>query len=124
MKPKLRPCNSCPFRKDTKNFGRSDWLIDVMQALRAGGLTHSCHKTDPNADGYVGHKVGKESICMGAVAMLKAETNNVQDRKFLMLLIQNKADWECVDSGEVFHDSKEFVRHHLKGILTDVEATP
>jgi len=60
----MKPCNTCPFLTDSTNFGCREWVIDVAR-LYVHGKTeaHTCHKTDPNADGYV--KGDGEKKCDG-----------------------------------------------------------
>lgn len=63
----MNPCKTCPFLKESKNYGSVDWLRDVFNLLKEGNLNHSCHTTDPIADGYVG---GEKRFCDG-IKMLK-----------------------------------------------------
>lgn len=57
------PCNDCPFVKDNPKLGSPDWLGDVIRGHRRPGFSHTCHKTDPNADGFTGAK--KTLPCRG-----------------------------------------------------------
>ena len=63
-----KPCNDCPFVKKTPLQGSPEWLKDVLKYHRENQFfTHSCHKTDPNADGYNGAK--KTVGCAGHFEM-------------------------------------------------------
>lgn len=63
----MNPCNDCPFKKPFKENGALDWITDVFNLDRIGGFfQHSCHKTDPRADGFVG---GKKRECVGAATI-------------------------------------------------------
>lgn len=65
---KRKPCNDCPFLKATPLAGSPDWLRDVMEVGRRNPFfTHSCHKTDPQACGYVGKKSRE---CAGHLRMI------------------------------------------------------
>lgn len=65
----MKPCNDCPFLKSSPLQGAPDWLEDVMKHHHADPyFTHSCHKTDPRADGFVGGKKSRE--CAGHLMMI------------------------------------------------------
>lgn len=64
-----KPCSDCPFIKATPLEGSPDWLRDVMEIGRINPFfTHSCHKTDPKADGFSGAK--KQVECAGHISMI------------------------------------------------------
>lgn len=117
---KMKPCNTCPFRKNSPNHGSAEWLIDVMKGLMAKNLEHSCHKTDPNADGYVGHQAGKDSICIGAVAMIKADSNRCYDNRVKRAIFEGRMDWDDVSTEGVFQRCRDFVKHHLRPFEKEV----
>lgn len=65
----MKPCNDCPFMKSSPLAGAPDWLQDVMMMhAKDEFFSHTCHKTDPNADGYVGGKKKRE--CKGHLMMI------------------------------------------------------
>lgn len=68
-------CSTCPFRKKAKIIGARDYLIDVARMLLHKRVNHSCHRTDPEADGYVG---GEKKQCLG---ILKVLDNEIGDKK-------------------------------------------
>jgi len=69
-----KPCSDCPFVVSTPLSGSVEWLEDVFKAtMPEGSMMHSCHKTDPRADGYVR---GKARMCSGYIQMLENELNN------------------------------------------------
>ena len=115
---KIKPCTTCPFRKDKPNWGNLEWLEDVIKGLNLikkdmGGFQHTCHKTDPKADGYLGHKEGKDSICYGMVAMIKNEMNDCPDSRVTMRLVKREIDWEDIDTSGVYENSKQFILAQL-----------
>lgn len=57
------PCNDCPFVKENPKLGSPEWLGDVIMGHRGPGFSHTCHKTDPKADGFVGGKT--KLLCAG-----------------------------------------------------------
>lgn len=67
-------CKTCPFRKKAKIIGSREYLIDVFGLLYHGSLKHSCHRTDPKADGYVG---GETKQCLG---ILKVADNDAGEK--------------------------------------------
>lgn len=58
-----KPCSDCPFVIKNELKGAPDWLADVFygHTLNAS-FRHTCHKTDPDADGYVR---GEAKSCVG-----------------------------------------------------------
>ena len=114
----MKPCRTCPFLENSENYGNSDWFIDVCEQLEKEQLTHSCHRTDPRADGYVNHKDGKDSICWGAVGMLKAEKNSCQDSRVMMMLVEGTIDWGNVETKDCFKSVKSFLKHHSWVLLS------
>lgn len=113
---KTRACNTCPFRKNCKTIGAADWLSDVVRGLIHGNFHHSCHKTDPKADGYVGHKEGKESICMGIVGMMKAFNGSITDSRVVHAIAQKKLTFEDISTKDLFQNPEEMFMHHFKKI--------
>lgn len=57
-----RPCSTCPFRKNAKEVGAGDWLLDVLKMFFNRAAKHTCHKTDPKADLY---RSGNPKACVG-----------------------------------------------------------
>ena len=65
----MKPCGDCPFVKKTPLDGAPDWVTEVINLDRENPyFHHSCHKTDPNADGYKGAK--KKTHCSGHMQMM------------------------------------------------------
>lgn len=65
----MKPCSDCPFKISSPLGGSPDWLKDVMSlSIIDKYFRHTCHKTDPKADGYSGAK--KVTECAGHVQML------------------------------------------------------
>lgn len=65
----MKPCSDCPFKTSSPIVGAPEWLGDVLKYKRADNFfSHTCHKTDPGADGYVGGKKKKE--CAGHLTMM------------------------------------------------------
>ncbi len=55
--------------KSTPLDGSPDWLSDVVKFYRKNKtFNHSCHKTDPKADGFTGAK--KKKDCAGRMTMI------------------------------------------------------
>lgn len=76
----MKPCNTCPFLKNSTNFGCREWLIDVAKlVLMKKTDSHTCHKTDPNADGYV--KGNGKKMCDGIKMIAVNENLNVHIHK-------------------------------------------
>lgn len=63
----MRPCSDCPFMKSSPLDGSPDWLRDVLEHHTQNKFfRHTCHKTDPKADGYVN---GEAKECRGHIQM-------------------------------------------------------
>lgn len=70
----MKTCGDCPFMKSSPLVGSPDWLRDVLEFHTNNKyFEHTCHKTDPNADGYVGGKKKKE--CKGHLLMMMNESD-------------------------------------------------
>jgi hypothetical protein len=80
--------------------------MDVVERLKSGVLSHSCHCADPRADGYVG---ASRSVCYGAVGLMLNSNDFIVPES---LDINTKE----VDSSLCFKSSKDFVLHHLNAI--------
>lgn len=89
------PCNTCPFRRHTENTGVIDWAYDVYRMIRMSKFSHTCHKTDPNADGYVR---GEAQQCAG-IGLVNA--NDACGRHVFK---------------DMFASWREFFEHHLDRI--------
>lgn len=64
----MKPCNDCPFVKKNPLNGSPDWLKDVIRRHKENEFfNHTCHKTDPKADGY--KKAKKVRACHGHLGM-------------------------------------------------------
>jgi hypothetical protein len=75
----MSACSNCPFKKSTALIGSPDWLRDVFDMhTRDKFFHHTCHKTDPKADGYMGAK--KKTECGGHIIMMINEQQNTPGR--------------------------------------------
>lgn len=64
-----KPCSDCPFVKKNPLQGSPAWLKDVVTMHREDPyFHHTCHKTDPKADGFSGAK--KVRSCVGHTTMI------------------------------------------------------
>lgn len=87
----MKTCSDCPFVKSSPLVGSHEWLEDIIKiGARDPYFKHSCHKTDPNADGYVGGKKKRE--CKGHMKMMFNEMDGTpgkggvyDNRKHLIL---------------------------------------
>lgn len=84
-----KPCDTCPFKKGTDNYGAADWFIDVCNGIMRGELNHTCHKSDPKADGYKGAK--EIQHCTGFLGMMK------NSRMMLSSEVKNAIDSGLLD---------------------------
>lgn len=96
-----KPCNDCPFMKSTPLVGAPDWLEDILFALQfKKKFEHSCHKTDPKADGYV---KGQARQCMGHMTMIVNEIEGTPGK------------------GGVYSSLKELIETYLRHWLGDAK---
>ena len=64
------PCDDCPFKRTTPlHSGVYSSLLDYHNNLMNRIMAHTCHKTDPRADGYVESYQNKPQHCFGALVM-------------------------------------------------------
>ena len=84
------PSDDCPFRRDAPaHVGIASAIPGYFNNFQKGDFSHSCHKTDPAAEGYVR---GNETVqhCAGALMFLvradlplqKPCFNALNDKKF------------------------------------------
>lgn len=100
----MKPCTDCPFKVSSSLEGSPEWLKDIVKIRKLGGEeygSHSCHQTDPNADGYKGSKKKRE--CMGYLTM-----------------IMNKYD-ETPGKGGVYDSLDSLIERYLRHWLGDKE---
>src|SRR5262245_42241140 len=65
-----RPCSDCPFRVDTPHHeGIATGLTELYGCMEMGTAAHSCHKTDPAADGFSPSYQGPIQHCAGFMIM-------------------------------------------------------
>lgn len=74
----MKPCNDCPFIVKTPLAGSPDWALDVLLRYKTQslGFKHTCHKTDPVADGFVGGKAVRQ--CAGFARIKTNEAAGIQ----------------------------------------------
>jgi hypothetical protein len=67
----VKPCSTCPFVIGSTNHGSPDWLKDVLGLAIHNKGKHTCHRSDPKADGYI---KGQPIDCSG-FEMLKVNND-------------------------------------------------
>jgi len=78
------PCNDCPFRSDAKfHSGIVKDLPRLAENIKEGNVIHSCHKTDPRADGFTSLNNGKIQHCAGMMIMEMKDKGDVTLPMFL-----------------------------------------
>lgn len=110
-----KPCSTCPFREGTTNYGAIDWLQDVMIGIKSGQMTHTCHKTDPAADGYV--RGDQVQHCSGYLGMLKKSFGDLPIA--LKAKLAGDVKLEDIPTRGIFY-IRQFIRHHMKPFGLDV----
>lgn len=106
-----KPCDSCPFRKDVPLIGAPDWVLDVAKGFAAKSLSHSCHKSDPNADGFVGGK--RKQHCIGILGVMK-NMGDCYSHDAIMALVRGELEWESVPTENCWGDIKEMLKAYLE----------
>lgn len=112
-----RPCDDCPFRKNAPmHNGIIRALPEMAKAYKKKWLVHSCHKTDPRADGYTGLVENKIQHCAGMMAMYKKEFDDVT----YPAVLYGKVDPESysVDTTGTFDNLSEMLSYY-KGKLEE-----
>jgi hypothetical protein len=117
-----KPCATCPFRKDIPLDGAPDWATDVLLGFRRGNLSHTCHKSDPKADGYVGGK--RKQHCIGMLGMMKNMGNICISPDAGHALVTGELDWATVPTSNCWQSLKEMMFAYLKkfkeeGLVSD-----
>lgn len=68
----LAPCGNCPFTKKTRQQSTACvHLLDIIDGLLNEydpNARHTCHKTDPRADGFDRSYSGPTKLCSGFIA--------------------------------------------------------
>lgn len=115
-----KPCETCPFRKDIPLDGAPDWALDVLKGFVRGALSHSCHKTDPNADGFKGGK--RKQHCIGILGVMKNMGNICISGEAAHALVTGELDWDKVPTENCWKDIREMAgayveKYREEGIL-------
>lgn len=105
-----KPCDSCPFRSDIPLIGAPDWAQDVLQGVRRGNLAHSCHKTDPKADGFKG--TGKTYHCMGFLGMMK-NMDQVTGSEAILAMARGDLDWSAIPTDGVWKTMEDMMLAYM-----------
>lgn len=123
-----RPCGNCPFRSDRTDIledASPDWAEETLQILSDPYLSgHSCHKTDPTADGFNPDYKGPTEHCAGISILLKRE--GVCTGQVLMAISKavEGADSKPVDSllgwDNLEMDFPVYTRDQMIGRLVDI----
>lgn len=75
----MKACKDCPFKRSSPLNGSPEWLKDVLELnAKDPFFHHTCHKTDPKADGYVGGE--KVMECGGHVQMMMNEIDGTHGK--------------------------------------------
>jgi len=117
-----KPCDSCPFLKTVPLDGAPDWALDVARGFWAKSITHSCHKSDPNADGFVGVK--RTQHCIGILGVMK-NTGNIYSQDAVRALVTGELDWDKVPTESCWDSPKQMMAAYLnkykaEGLLDEV----
>lgn len=75
----MKHCSDCPFVRKNPLNGSPEWLRDVLTLSEKNPyFTHTCHKTDPNADGFVGGS--KVVECKGHLQIIFNEMDSTPSK--------------------------------------------
>ena len=109
----LSPCNDCPFKKNAPfHNGIVKDLPQYIKDMDKGEFAHTCHKTDPRADGYKEGYAERPQHCVGAIHMLKLEEIQPGTLEFLCRDIDG---FDKLKGGDdCFKNKKEMIRHYIK----------
>lgn len=105
-----KPCDSCPFRSDIPLIGAPDWAMDVLQGIRSGNLAHSCHKTDPKADGFKNTK--KTQHCMGFLGLMK-NMGEFGGSDTIVAMVRGDLNWDAVPTEGLWKSTEEMMLAYL-----------
>lgn len=101
-----KACDTCPFRKDVPLDGSPEWLMDVIKGLKRKNLQHTCHKSDPEADGYVGGP--RKQHCVGFLGLMKNEGLCISPAA-AFATARGQVDWDKVPTDNIYLSFKDFV---------------
>ena len=110
------PCNDCPFRTDADfHSGIIKSLPDLAENYKKDWFMHSCHKTDPRADGYKEMVNGKTQHCVGSIIMNLKEKDDIT----FPMVIYGKIDKETYApkldmSAPVFDSMDQMVSKYIE----------
>lgn len=103
-----KPCDTCPFVKTNKTVGRADWFEDVLGGYMRESLEHTCHKTDPLADFYVGGD--RKQHCVGILGMMKKQ-NDIISPSARKAIEDGRLDWKKISTVNIY-SLKELIGHY------------
>lgn len=104
-----KQCADCPFHKRSPLNGSADWFVDVMRGWKNDNLDHTCHVTDPKADGYKG---GTKKQCIGFLGLQKIE-DHVVSQEALSAMATGELEW-CAVSTDGIYRFEEMVLAYAK----------
>ncbi len=106
-----KPCETCPFRKDIPLDGAPDWALDVLRGFDRGNISHTCHKSDPNADGFKGGK--RKQHCIGILGMMK-KMDTCISAEAISAMVTGDLDWGEVPTDNCWNSVKEMCFAYLE----------
>src|SRR5262249_11379171 len=105
-----KPCETCPFRSDIPLDGAPAWVNDILKGAGKGTLQHSCHRSDPKADGYKGAK--KTQHCIGYLGFLK-NIRGAPSAEVFMAALRGELDWNAVPTEGIWKSMDEMMLAYL-----------
>lgn len=120
------PCADCPFRRDAPDHaGIVSAIPGYLETIAAGRFGHSCHCTDPSADGFKGGD-GPIEFCAGSLQFLlrsgkwlqKPIAKAIDDKRFDVIAMEKRAKRSKI----VFKSVREMLGHYIGVARRLVEA--
>ncbi len=118
MSKKHRACSTCPFVRGTTNIGSAEWLREIIEMFKGPSGSHTCHRSDPQADGYI---AGQPHQCVGFLALTRNEGDKLATPDAYLAYVNGDIDPGSLPQDECFSTALEMIEHHGRAILKEFE---
>lgn len=114
------PCSDCPFGKNAPfHSGIIADLEKLLYGLAKGDIIHTCHKTDPRADGFIA--TSKNVQHCGGLLQMMARDASLCGSAQLHALATEQWDGKVHEPRRVFKSIRELIIHYASLCKTELK---